>query len=76
MRLAQELVNHYPRKLIWWMQCDVCQKVGSDPAWSHDGLPLSKFRADGWRCREKQGPLDTCPDCLRKEEDVGLVQSG
>ncbi|MCW2287009.1 hypothetical protein EDF60_1660 [Leucobacter luti] len=72
MRLSQLLVNEYPRRLIWWMECDVCRKTRSAPAWSQDDLPLSKFRDAGWRCRMEH-PMDTCPDCLRKEVHGGVV---
>lgn len=74
MRQAQRLVNEYPRRLVWWMECDVCRTVGA-PAWSQNDLPLVKFRELGWRCRNEH-PMDTCPKCLRKEENGGLVQSG
>lgn len=75
MRLSQLLVNEYPRRLIWWMECDVCKEISGPPAWGHDDLPLSMFRELGWRCRNEH-PMDTCPGCLRKEVDGGVVQSG
>jgi hypothetical protein len=62
-RLSQRLVNHYPRKFLWWMECDNCNRVGGDPKWSCDDLELEAFRDQGWRC----GDFDTCPECLKLE---------
>ncbi|PYY63634.1 hypothetical protein DEJ30_12025 [Curtobacterium sp. MCPF17_003] len=60
-RLSQELNNHYPRKLIWWMECDFCQQTRSRPAWDQRDLPLDEFRAAGWECGNQR---DKCPACL------------
>lgn len=58
--LSQTLTNSYPRKLIWWIDCDGCHTVGSDPKWSDRDLPLEDFRAKGWEC----GHFDLCPTCV------------
>ena len=59
-RLAIDLPHAYPRKFVWFMECDKCRTTVSDPAWSQDDLPLSKFRALGWDCYG----YDTCPKCV------------
>lgn len=61
MRLSIELPNGYPRRFVWWMECDVCRVTRSAPAWQQQDLPLSKFEALGWMCEKTR---DTCPDCL------------
>jgi hypothetical protein len=65
MRYAAELPNGYPRKRVWWMECDTCG-AQSRPAWMHDDLPLSDFRALGWECGNT---ADRCPKCIRKGAD-------
>lgn len=62
-RLSVQLRKDYPRRLIWWMECDRCQVTRSRPAWSADDLPLDEFRLAGWRCEY----ADTCPACLALE---------
>lgn len=59
-RLSQTLTHSYPRKLIWWMDCDGCNTVGSDPKWSQHDLPLDDFRAKGWVIDH----FDLCPACV------------
>lgn len=63
-RLSLELPKHYPRKFIWWMECDRCQETRSQPAWLVKDLPLEGFRLLGWECGNKS---DLCPACKAKE---------
>ena len=60
-RLAIELPNAYPRKFVWFMECDKCRTTRSNPAWSHDDLPLGGFRLLGWQCGDQ---TDSCPKCV------------
>ena len=59
-RLSLELSNAYPRKFIWWMECDICRETRSNPAWMQKDLPLTDFGALGWYCGQK---IDKCPAC-------------
>jgi hypothetical protein len=61
-RLSIELPQAYPRKFVWWMQCDVCDTTRSAPAWRQDDLPLSMFTTQGWECGRLK---DTCPACIK-----------
>ena len=60
-RLSLELPNAYPRKFIWWMECDICQETRSNPTWMQKDLPLTDFMALGWECGKQ---IDKCPACL------------
>lgn len=63
-RLSLKLTNDYPRKYLWWMQCDTCS-LASKPAWSIIDLPITEFRAAGWTCTSNG--TDTCPTCTQKD---------
>jgi hypothetical protein len=66
MRLAVTLPNQYPRKLVWWMECDTCHETRSRPAWTDEDLPLGDFMAVGWECGET---ADKCPKCIQKGDN-------
>lgn len=63
-RIAVELPRHYPRKFVWFLECDICQETRSKPAWDQRELPLDGFRLLGWECGSIR---DKCPSCLHKE---------
>lgn len=60
-RLAIELPNGYPRRFLWWMECDSCETTRSAPAWRQEDLPLSMFTELGWECGSQ---TDRCPKCI------------
>jgi hypothetical protein len=64
-RIAVELPRHYPRKFVWFMECDKCETTRSKPAWDQSDLPLEGFRLLGWDCGPTQ---DTCPNCLARQD--------
>ncbi|MGG7510933.1 hypothetical protein [Plantibacter sp. YIM 135249] len=58
-----------PQKLVWFAQCDVCQKTTAGPLGNtmnqKTGLEAAIAKL-GWRY-QSTAPLDTCPACLAKE---------
>ena len=66
MRMSQELKNHYPQRLVWWMECDGCHKVSGNPVWEQKDISLESYREQGWSSEY----FDYCPECvaLKAEE--------
>ncbi|MDN5659015.1 hypothetical protein [Brevibacterium sandarakinum] len=55
-----------PIARVWLAQCDVCDRWVRTP-YLRDGPARDAIIADGWRSVNTH-PMDTCPDCLAREE--------
>ena len=59
-RMSIEMPGRYPRRFLWWFQCDRCE-VPQEPSWTQTEIDLQKFADEGWAIGKR---YDTCPACL------------